>query len=725
MAATGITVPLSGNSDIDGLMASGAQRWNTGNLTYSFPASASFYAYDGEPDEGFVQLPLTLQNAVLRAFTTFSQYANLRFAQEFETLNRHADLRVAMTNLEGAAGTAYFPGDDAEFSGDIWFQFGLSQFNDLDRGGQGFMTVMHEIGHALGLSHVGTSFDPTHIGWDYTIMSYQPHPAGDFDAQTVAGRYAQTPMLADVAALQYMYGANFTTNNTDTVYRWSQTTGEMSINGVGQGAPDANVIYMTLWDGGGNDTYDFSNYTSNVVADLRPGESSSPAFRPDQQLALSNQVAILEFPGIFARGSIANALLFNGDTRSLIENAIGGSGSDRLTGNQANNVLRGNGGDDTFFYTAGRDTFLGGARGSEGDTADFSTSARGIIVSPRVTTITSTGPNGQPITVVIEDTSPLADASGNAYSVNVRVPNTAVLVPIADLTGIENIIGTSQSDRIIGNGGNNLILGGGGEDVLFGGDRDDQLGGGTGNDTVNGGTGNDAYLFTGINQGSDIFNDEGGFDRVIVNNLLDVVRAVRDGTDLVVTMANGTFRIDDHFAGHAIERLEDRFGNSVVLSTTTTGGDLPGIIAGGPKSDALDGRGGDDLLFGYRGRDTLLGGPGNDLLDGGKGADVLVGGPGDDILVGGGGPDVFVFAPGVAAGDDVISDFQHSDTIDLSAFATTFQNLDDDKDRRLEDGEGDGAITIEIDHGDTVFLFAEGSIRVEGVVGLQWHDFLF
>ena len=41
------------------------------------------------------------------------------------------------------------------------------------------------------------------------------------------------------------------------------------------------------------------------------------------------------------------------------------------------------------------------------------------------------------------------------------------------------------------------------------------------------------------------------------------------------------------------------------------------------------------------------------------------------------------------------------------------------------DGEGDGTIAIQIDHGDTLFLFAEGSIRVEGVVGLQWHDFVF
>jgi len=76
---------------------------------------------------------------------------------------------------------------------------------------------------------------------------------------------------------------------------------------------------MTLWDGGGNDTYDFSNYSTDVKADLRPGEWSSPS---------QEQIAVLSRSGdpeVMARGSIANAYLYNGDTRSLIENAIGGA----------------------------------------------------------------------------------------------------------------------------------------------------------------------------------------------------------------------------------------------------------------------------------------------------------------------------------------------------------------------------------------------------------------
>jgi hypothetical protein len=95
---------------------------------------------------------------------------------------------------------------------------------------------------------------------------------------------------------------------------------------------------MTIWDGGGSDTYDLSNYTNAVTIDLRPGEWTTTS---TVQLAnLGN--------GHFARGNIANALLYNGDTRSLIENAIGGSSGDVIYGNTASNSLNGLGGSDTI-----------------------------------------------------------------------------------------------------------------------------------------------------------------------------------------------------------------------------------------------------------------------------------------------------------------------------------------------------------------------------------------
>jgi Ca2+-binding RTX toxin-like protein len=54
----------------------------------------------------------------------------------------------------------------------------------------------------------------------------------------------------------------------------------------------------------------------------------------------------------YARGNVANALMFQGNTASLIENAKGGAGADTLIANQVANQLTGNGGNDIFKWMA-------------------------------------------------------------------------------------------------------------------------------------------------------------------------------------------------------------------------------------------------------------------------------------------------------------------------------------------------------------------------------------
>ena len=73
---------------------------------------------------------------------------------------------------------------------------------------------------------------------------------------------------------------------------------------------------------------------------MRPGEWTTTS---------TAQLAKLHYNGSkVATGNIANALLYNNDTRSLIENAIGGFGNDTLIGNQAANTLQGGAGADTL-----------------------------------------------------------------------------------------------------------------------------------------------------------------------------------------------------------------------------------------------------------------------------------------------------------------------------------------------------------------------------------------
>ena len=119
---------------------------------------------------------------------------------------------------------------------------------------------------------------------------------------------------------------------------------------------------MTVWDGGGTDTYDFSNYTTDLVVDLQPGRLDDGVVGAARQ---SRQ------PAHTAAGNIANALLYNGNPRSLIENAIGGVGNDAITGNVGNNNLLGGAGrqrharrrrgTDTLVGADGNDRLIGGS----------------------------------------------------------------------------------------------------------------------------------------------------------------------------------------------------------------------------------------------------------------------------------------------------------------------------------------------------------------------------
>jgi serralysin len=118
-----------------------------------------------------------------------------------------------------------------------------------------------------------------HDDSEYTVMSYRSYVGGPLTGYiNEAYGYPQTYMANDILALQTLYGANYNTQSGNTVYTWSPTTGQEFINGVAQLAPgaggSANRIYETIWDGGGVNTYDLSNYTTNLTINLNPGASS-------------------------------------------------------------------------------------------------------------------------------------------------------------------------------------------------------------------------------------------------------------------------------------------------------------------------------------------------------------------------------------------------------------------------------------------------------------------
>lgn len=486
-------VTKSGNVYVDGML--GDYKWATTNLTYSFPTSASFYGSQygyGETQSNFGALNAAQQTAAKAAFAAYAAVASIKFTQVTESATTHGDFRLAQSDRPGTA-WGYFPTTAAE-GGDSWFNKSSGYYNNPTKGNYAYTTFLHEIGHTLGLEHPHENGMPVERdSMEYTVMSYRAYKGAPLTGYTnESWGFAQGLMQLDIAAIQQMYGANFTTNAGNTTYRWSATTGEMSIDGVGQGAPGGNRIFLTVWDGGGIDTYDFSNYTTNLSVNLAPGAWTTTS---------STQLAKLHYNGAkVAEGNIANALLYKGDLRSLIENAKGGSGADLIAGNEANNTLTGNGGNDSLIGAAGKDTLIGGdgndilnggtgadrlEGGSGSDTATY-TNATAAIVADLKSAGTNTG-----------------EAVGDTFFF------------VENLTGSafgDTLRGDDNANTLSGLGGADSLVGRGGSDTLLGGDGNDRLQGDLGADMLTGGAGADTFVFTstsdtGKNYGRDTITD--------------------------------------------------------------------------------------------------------------------------------------------------------------------------------------------------------------------------
>ncbi|RMF33398.1 MAG: hypothetical protein D6754_17015, partial [Alphaproteobacteria bacterium] len=233
------------------------------------------------------------------------------------------------------------------FAGDLWINTGNSLTADLTAGSRGFAKLLQSLGRVSGMeltkkSAVLSSALDTQ---QYTVMSDTLAAA---QAALPAGQRVapSTPQLFDIQALQIMYGPNMNTRAGDDVYFAAGGNTPFTI-------ADGGALVATIWDAGGRDSFDASDQSSRVVIDLRPGKFSSIG-------RLKDNIAIaLGVPGERAMSAI-------------IEDAIGGSGADKLTGNSSANKLVGNGGADLLIGQAGNDQLKGNSgadtlRGGQGD----------------------------------------------------------------------------------------------------------------------------------------------------------------------------------------------------------------------------------------------------------------------------------------------------------------------------------------------------------------------
>ena len=319
----------------------------------------------------------------------------------------------------------------------------------------------------------------------------------------------------------------------------------------------------------------------------------------------------------------------------------GSAFDDTLTGNDLGNILRGGAGADAFDGGGGADTtsYLGssaavtanlttgtGAGGdAEGDSFISMEKLFGSVFNDKLTgdanTNTLNGHDGNDVL-----TGAGGDDLGNGGNGNDRLFGNS---------GGDVLNGNDGKDTIDGGTGNDVLDGDGGADLLKGGAGTDSLDGGEGDDRMFGGDGSDEYEVFDNDGGNDRITDtDGASDVLQLAELTDVTASVRAGTDLRITLSGGgSILIKDHFTAAGRIEFVEIDGQSFVLANGMIGGNAGGLISGTDENDQIFGNGGNDILYGNGGADRIWGGQGDDVIDGGDGRDVLSGGRGADTFV--------------------------------------------------------------------------------------------
>lgn len=265
--------------------------------------------------------------------------------------------------------------------------------------------------------------------------------------------------------------------------------------------PDGGATGNDFVDGGdGIDTVDYSNFagTRGVRVDLRIATA--------QDTLGAGKDTIINVENVIGT-SYADTL-----TGTLGDNKLtGGAGNDTLSGLGGNDFLFGGAGSDKLYGGDGNDQIVSDDGGVANDLIDggagyntlsYLTSAAttGVKIDLNLTTAQDTGGAGIDTIIHINavvgtkfaDT--LIGTAGDDYFNGDYGADT-----ITGGAGNDMLLGGSDNavDTITGGAGDDKINGGNGADILSGGDGIDRIRGGLGADVISGGAGGDIFYFSG------------------------------------------------------------------------------------------------------------------------------------------------------------------------------------------------------------------------------------